>query len=355
MTSPRNAPADLPQDVGIKDRLGKWKNAEEGNTSVNARPIPKAVSADLPVEVDIGNRLDKWKNAEEGKTAIEGKPIQKSVPADLSVEVDIGNRLGKWKNAEEGKGLGDDKPLQKTGPADLPVQVDIGNRLGKWKSAEEGKTDEAPAARKAPIVIKVATEDGEEQVVQAAQVKDRMNTYVKVTEEAKPSAAIKAGEETKQAPKLRDRLQNYNKAAEDKTIEKAPIVVPYDDDYEAPAFPSEGDAAAPAFIAKPASFKRPIDEVGEGGAPSLKDRLKALEHAVADKPIEKSAVVVPYDDGYEAPVIDGSVEEVVPVRREPVKLEGASSLKDRLNNWSEAVVEKPIPKTVVVDIPDDNV
>jgi hypothetical protein len=295
--------------------VGKWKNAEEGKGPVEEKIIPKT-SHNLDVEVDIANRVGKWKSAEEGKGPVEDRPVKKTT-ADLPVEVDMQNRLGKWKSAEEGKG--EERIIQKT-VSDLPVEVDIGNRLGKWKSAEEGKG--AVEER----VIQKTTADLPVEV----DMQNRLGIW-KSNEEPKDEApsgprkapititvANKDGViEGVVSPRVRERMSDYTKVA-------------------------EGEAKV--------AGRNAVEEVGE--APKLKDRVNVYNKAAEDRPPQKEAVVVPYEDGYQAPAPPQENAETVPARREPVKVEGASSLKDRLSNWNEATAEKPVPKTAI-DLPED--
>jgi len=276
-------PPDLDVDVGMKDRLGKWKSAEEAKEGEVGRASPRTTAAK---------------------------------PSDLTVDVGMKDRLGKWKSAEEAKAeVTSPRKEQVKIHEDSPVE-DVKARLNKYQTV----TSSQPTEKKNEPVKTVAVreKDDEVKVVEVAPLRERLNSYQRnveekeknvsksvtsdsshtpvsarkdlwneVTSEKKLNAADASKEETVQAaPKLKDRLNMYNQVTADKPVEKAQIVVPYDDDYTPPVPPSEEAANAP--------IKRDLVRVETGA--SLKDRVNTFTQATVDKPLEKKPIEIPGDE-----------------------------------------------------------
>jgi len=281
----------------------------------------------------------------------------KTKPADLEVDVGMQDRLGKWKSAEEGKPEEPKGASTPGKPADLEVDVGMKDRLGKWKSAEEGKTDTAVPQRKEPVkVVDTPVEDVKSRLNKWSEVttekpadpkrKDPVNPIV-VTEETPPNA---------QAAPLRERLASYQRTITEKEKSGPQAKNAKDEVAEAQAVAdrrSHWDQLATTDDGKARAADASKEEV-VATAPKLKDRLSAFNQATAEKTIDKAPVVVPYDDDYQPPQPPSEESGSAPIKRDPVKVEGASSLKDRLNSYEQAAQEKPLEKKAIqVDYEDD--
>jgi len=303
----------------------------------------------LKAESKLFNRVDAWAQMASAQAVTSPRSGGKDKPDDLDVDVGMKDRLGKWKSAEEnpGESRGDSSARK---PADLEVEVGMKDRLGKWKTAEEGKSDAAPAARKEPVrvhddapvedvrarlqrwntvtsekpastdkkapvkTIEVHEKDSEEPTVhEVAPLRDRLASYQQTVDEKAAKAERDAKAEIGSAPGVNDRKNKWNEATGDKQ-----------------------------FGASDAHKEETMS-----AAPKLKDRMHAYNKVTEDKPLEKATVVVPYDDGYEAPAAPQEQTSAPGPRKDPVKLEAGMSLKERMNVYNKVTEEKPIEKAPI--------
>jgi hypothetical protein len=317
-------------DSKIFNRVDAWAQmaAAEANGDRTAALSPRSGKVkpdDLEVDVGMKDRLGKWKSAEEGKKEEVGRTSPRGAkPADLEVDVGMKDRLGKWKSAEEGKS--DQAPTQRKEPVkfvdDHPVE-DVKARLNKWSAVTSEKP--ADSRRKDPVNPIVVTEETPANAT-AAPLRERLASYQRTVEEKEKSAPLakNAKEEVAEAKGVSDRKNHWDKLSAN-------------DDGKSRA----SDASKEEVVAT---------------APRLKDRLNAFNQATAEKTIEKAPVVVPYDDDYQPPQLPSEESGSTPMKREPVKVEGVSSLKDRLNSYEQAAVEKPLEKKAIqVEYEDDYV
>jgi len=286
-SSPKSkAASDLPVEVGIKDRLGGWKEKEAGGGNGKEVGTTSPRPADLPTEGQGGvkDRLGVWKAKEEGKTEV--KPRSGSFSGRAQADLDGVQVVG------------------------------VKDRLGKWKEAEEGKANASPQ-RKEPVKLVVETEEGPPPA--AAPLRQRLASYQQTVEEKEKSGAKAkdAHEEIAEAQGLAARKDRWAQVSEQTSISKT-VDVTKEEHVQA--------------------------------APKLKDRLKTLEAATAEKPIEKAPVAVPYDDDYKPPAApgeDAGAAAPVSARKEPVHVESVGSLKDRMADYAKAAEDKPVPKIEV--------
>jgi len=296
VTSPRSGgkdkPDDLDVDVGMKDRLGKWKTAEEQKEDAPVGDSSPRKPADLSVEVGMKDRLGKWKTAEEGKNesapAARKEPVKVDVDVDAPVE-DVRARLQRWNTVTSEKPASTEKKApvktvevkEKDSEEVTVVEVaPLRNRLASYQQTVEEKANKAER-------------DARTELGSAPGVSDRKNKWNEVTGDKQFGASDATKDETvSTAPKLKDRLNAYNKVTEDKPMEKATVVVPYDDGYEAPSAPQEQQAS-------PSGPRK--DPVKLEAAMSLKERMNAYNKTTEEKPIEKAPINIDYEDGYVPP------------------------------------------------------
>jgi len=274
-------------------------------------------ASDLPVQVGLKDRLGSWQAKEGGSP---GETSKTSKPADLDVDVGIKGRLGTWKDKEAGKTA----EVSVSPRAEMPESsLGVKDRLGKWKEAESGAAAPSSPARKEQIklVPDAAEEEGAPPPAAAAPLRQRLASYQQTVEEKE-----KGGQRAKDAH------------AE---VSEATPVAARKDHWAQIETTGDSKPVTRAVV--------PNAEEGVHHAPSVKDRMKNLEAASTEKQVEKEAVVVPYDDDYKPPQPPTEENQPVPVasRKDPVKVEGASGLKERMEAFAKATEEKPIAKTEV--------
>lgn len=123
VTSPRDAVS-----VDVKERLGKWRSAEEGKP-LEERPVTRqAVDVPAPTDVKLSERLQRWKGAEDGDavsaparkepiTIAEGEPSAPvlAVNALDAIPARLADRVGAYTANTQAQAA------EKKTPTDLPA------------------------------------------------------------------------------------------------------------------------------------------------------------------------------------------------------------------------------------------